>query len=574
MRERIAMYTYDTILRALEGSVPGIFTRQVTDASRADDGAFISPDLGCPAPTHTGHSHDLARLCYLFMADGSSLQGDGELFARIDSALSFLRRWQRPSGLVDGVVSNWESPNATAFTVQLLAPIVSLAREQDADEQAGHIARELGEYVRSAAVAVIGRGFHTPNHRWVICSALAQAMTLFPEIPALTYVDQILAEGVDVNEDGQFSERSAGIYNAACDRSLRLMADHLGRPELLEPVRRNLKMMVHLFHPDWTVVTGMSGRQDRGQRLVPVRIADSFYDMAHRDRNGVFASVADALVESAEEPPAHAWLLHPFVAHPEYRERPLEREIPPRDYSRPYPASQLWRVRRGAMSATAIGGRRTSFGLRYAEVELQAVKVYETFYNTPTFETDTFEAVDGGVRLTHRGREDRQRRFDLPLGRAVPVDGFYEVQAERQHLALPPFDISLEIAEVAGGFDLRLQTHEALERTIFQLECCFCGPGEWETEGQVIEVQNGQTALLKQGHGVFRRGDSAIRIGPGASAHRMWHMRGAEPETDSFRVVVALQAPVDHRLEVRCGRWSAASGALVDYSPAGDSEGA
>lgn len=557
------MYTYETILRSLEAACPAICRRQVVNASRPDVGAFISPELGCPAPTHTGHAHDLARLCFLYLADDSALRGEDQLLPRIGRAISFLRRWQRPSGLIDGVVSNWESPNATAFTVQLLAPVVSLARNLGGPDGSDRIARELGEYLRSAAAAIIGRGFHTPNHRWVICSALSQATSLFPELPVREYVNRILAEGVDVNDDGQFSERSAGIYNAACDRSLRLMADHLERPELLDPVRLNLEMMMHLFHPDWTVVTGMSGRQDRGQRFVPLRIADSFLDMAHRDRNGVWASVADALVDRADEPPAHAWLLHPFVAHPEYRGSELARQTPPREYSRAYTASRLWRVRRGVMSATAIGGRRTSFGLCFGEVELQAVKVYESFYSTPTFETDVFEPISGGVRLIHRGGEDRQRQFDLPLGRPVPVDGFYEVRAERQHLALPPFDISLEICQVDGGFDLHLATPGALERVSFQLECCFAGPGEWETADQVIQVENGQTALLRRGHGTFRRGDSAIRIGPGASAHRMWHMRGAEPEPDCFRVVVALQAPVDHRLEVRYGFWSAATESLA-----------
>jgi len=462
-------------------------------------------------------------------------------------------------------VSNWESPNATAFTVQLLAPVVEIARARaaDGDEPAAEIARQMGEYVRTAAAAVIDRGFHTPNHRWIICSALAQAMSLFPELSALDYVEQILAEEVDINEDGQFSERSAGIYNAACDRSLRLMADHLQRPELLEPVRRNLDMMVHLFHPDWTVVTSMSGRQDRGQRLVPLRIADSFFDMAQRDGNGEWAAVADALVHNANEPPAHAWLLYPFLAHPEYREESLERRRPPDQYSRTYAASQIWRVRRGMVSATAVGGKRTSFSLRCGDVELKAAKVYETYYNTPTFETDLFEPLERGVRLTHKGDTRRQRNYDLPLGRAVPQDGFYTVQEEREHLCLPPFDVTLDVhevvGEVVGGFDLRVQTHGALDRIIFQIECCFAGPGEWETEGQVTQVGDGQTSLLKRGYGVFRRGEWAIRIGPGASAHRMWQMRGSEPEPDSFRVIIALETPVDHILEVRCGRWSMAT---------------
>jgi hypothetical protein len=235
----------------------------------------------------------------------------------------------------------------------------------------------------------------------------------------------------------------------------------------------------------------------------------------------------------------------------------------PDQYSRVCPASRLWRLRRGPLSATAVGGERTHLSLCYGDVELRALNVAETFYNTSTFHTDGFETMPGGVRLTHRGRADRQRQFDLPLGRPVPVGAFYQVQAERRHLSLPCFDIVLEISEAEGGLDLLLASIDAPDRVPFQLEFCFVGPGQWETADQVVEVANGQTALLTAGWGLFRRGADAIRVGPGAKAHRLWHMRGAEAQPDCFRVLVALETPVEHRLELRCGTWSPATGELV-----------
>ena len=561
------MYTYESILKRLECFVLRLYPRQIADADHPAHGAFISTDPGCPTPTHTGHVHDLACACYALLADGS-LRGDPELFERICHGIAFQKRWQRPSGLIDGIASNWESPNATAFTVQLLAPVVGMARRnaREGNTEADRIADELGTYLHTAARAIGGRGFHTPNHRWVICSALAQAMVLFPDLAATEYIESILAEGVDIDADGQFSERSPGIYSAACDRALRLMADHLNRPELLEPVRRNLDLMVHLFHPDWTVETGMSARQDRGRRLIPFGIADSFFDMARRDRNTVWATVADELADRADDAPPFVWLLHPFVAHSEYRVDSLERTPIPEDFSRHFPTAGIWRVKRGNLSATAIGGRDSQFSVRWGEVELKSVKIGETYYKTSSFETDIFTPCDSGVNLVHRGTKTRQRNFDLPLGRPVPFDAFYAVQSERQHLALPPFDIDLEIREVEGGFDLVLRTQGALDRITFQIECCFQGPGTWETDDQAIQVQDGQSAILKRGCGTFHRGERGIRIGPGASSHRMWQMRGTEPATDGFRVLIPLQTPVDHLFQIRCGTWSTATGELLPGS--------
>ena len=49
-------------------------------------------------------------------------------------------------------------------------------------------------------------------------------MTLFPEVEAGAYVERILAETVDINEDGEYTERSTGVYNAVCNRSLRFIS--------------------------------------------------------------------------------------------------------------------------------------------------------------------------------------------------------------------------------------------------------------------------------------------------------------------------------------------------------------
>ncbi|CAA9586446.1 MAG: hypothetical protein AVDCRST_MAG18-3927 [uncultured Thermomicrobiales bacterium] len=559
------MYAYEPILRDLERRVRASYARQVLDPARPDRGAFLGERDGYANPDHTANAKDLASACYCFLAEESALIGDDELFERIGLALALQRRWQRSTGLIDLVSINWESPPDTGFTVQLLAPVIGLARERaaDGDERAGEIAAGLGEYVRTAARGMIGRGFHTPNHRWVVCSGLAQALTLFPELPAREYVDSILAEGIDINADGEYTERSTGVYNAVCNRSLRFMADGLGKPELLDHVRRNLELMAHLFHHDGTVVTSISNRQDRGQRVVPLSIADSFYDLARRDGNGTWASIADQLVAEGSDFAHQVWLIHPFLASPGYRDDTLARQPLPDNYRKVFPASGLWRVRRGPLSATAATANLTVFAVRYGEVALKAVKIASTYSHSGKFSAEMIEEAEGGVRLTHQAAAKHIPGYDLPLGRPVPFGEFARLRPERERWTLPPMDQILDIREVPGGFDLHLRTEGGLDRITSQIECCFAGPGEWETADQAIQVADGQTAILKSGHGVFHRGEHGISVGPGGDAHRMWQMRGTEPEPDSFRVLITLQTPIDRVLEIRYGRWSPASGGLL-----------
>lgn len=552
------MYTYGSILRSLEQRVQAWCPRQVMDPNRPEDGAFVSESMRHPVANHGNHSQALAQAGYVYLAEGSSRRGDDELFDRLLRGIAFQRRWQREDGLIDNVLSNWDSPTATAFTVELLAPIVQLARDREAegDARAGEIAFSLGEYIRSGSEGTIGKGFHTPNHRWVVCAGLAQAMTLFPDLEAHEYVAEILAETIDINDDGEYLERSTGTYNAACNRCLRIMADHLGRPDLLDPVRRNLDMMAHLFHPDWTIETGMSNRQDRGERKVPA-VADSYFDMAQRDRNGVWASIADHLAATAE---GNAWLLYPFVAHPEYRDDALERKPPADSYRKIFPAAKILRTRRGPVSATALAENDVPFTAVCGSVDLRAFRVGGTYHGKTVFESDTFEPTDTGVSLTHLGNRKFIPGYELPVGRPVAYEEWHDLRRRRDRWVQPTFDIHLDIEEVDQGFDFRLRTEGGIDGVTFWAEWCFDGPGQWDTETQSMDVENGQSVLLHSGSGVFHRGTSAVQIGPGKAEHRMPNPRR---EGSLFRVQMAFKSPVDHTFQMRYGTWSIGTFELI-----------
>ncbi len=567
------MYNYERIVAAQNARILEAYPWQILDESNPAVGCFLTAEDSFPNPDHGHNASLLATACYTFLCDGSEHEGDDELFNRILRSIAFEQNWQRPTGLIDLVSVNWESPPDTGFAVQLFSPVVAFARRlSDGNERAAEIAKTLGEFVRTAATGMIGRGFHTPNHRWVVCSALSQAMTLYPEVDARTYVDSILAETIDINADGEFTERSTGIYNAVCDRGLRFMADHLDRPELLDAVRKNLEIMTHLFHEDGTVVTSISNRQDRGNRLVPVGIADSFFDMANRDGDGRWAAIADRLVARGADAPHSPWLIQPFAQNPEYRTADLARAPIPDDYARLYPVSGLWRVKRGKLSATAATGNRAAFAVRYGDVNLTSIKFSGTYMNTTNFQADTVEEILGGIKMTQHGGQQqvpllspgaRKPGYDLPLNRPVAVGTFGDVRGERERWTLPTIDLILELTEVEGGFDLHYRTNGGLDRVPIEIEIALEAPGQWETDNQIIPVQNGQSSILKSGTGIFHRGSEAISIGPGSGVHRNWAMRNSEPADGQFRVLVTLQTPVDHTLEIRYGTWSIASSSLI-----------
>ena len=122
-------------------------------------------------------------------------------------------------------------------------------------------------FLEKSAEGMKKGGFHTPNHRWVVCSALVLLMNILNRKDLYPEIILYLREGFDCNEYGEYSERSAGVYNEICNRSLIIMARELHMPGLYEYVKRNLTMMFRYIEPDMTFCTMKFQGQDKRKPL-------------------------------------------------------------------------------------------------------------------------------------------------------------------------------------------------------------------------------------------------------------------------------------------------------------------
>ena len=551
------MIGYAPLVGELDQQVEGVLTRQVLDAENPYCGGFMDGDRLVGSQSISA----VASLGYAYLLDESRHYRSEEFLQRILLAAEFARRQRKPSGCFDLLTTNFDSAPDTGFVVQAIAPVVFAARQQAADDAgAAEIADALGELIQTGAPGMVAGGFHTPNHRWVLVAALAQAQALYPELEVSATVDAYLGEGIDINADGEYSERSTGVYNAVVNRALIRAAQVLARPDLLEPVRRNLDLSYHLLHADATAVTSISKRQDRDMRAVPTGLADGYHALAHLDDNGLYAAVADLLVARGG---SGLVCLPNYVLHPEWRTTCIERTPLPERYSRVYPASGLWRVRRGAVSATAAAGLTAPFSVVCGQAELAAVKLSSTYFATGQFIGEEFAEADKGVRMQHKGRNRIYPEKDyvggiywLPIAEQVDADNWQEVRGRRATYQLPPLKVELHAEEVAGGFDLHIRTTGGVDGVPFQIEGVFEPGGTLEMDSALVEGRAGHTVFLKAGYALYRVGDDAIRIGPGAMEHTMWRMRNSEIDEGRLRVLIALRTPVARTLEIRCGQWS------------------
>ena len=146
-------------------------------------------------------------------------------------AAEYLNRVQYEDGTVDFYATNFRSPPDVAFIVENLGPCYSVLKASG-DPKLTAIADALGRFIVKAADGLAVGGVHTPNHRWVVCCALAIANSLFPNPRYVARIDQWLAENIDLDPDGQYTEKSTTVYSPIVDRALVVMARLLKRPEI------------------------------------------------------------------------------------------------------------------------------------------------------------------------------------------------------------------------------------------------------------------------------------------------------------------------------------------------------
>ncbi|KQP68479.1 hypothetical protein ASF40_17600 [Microbacterium sp. Leaf288] len=484
---------------------------------------------------HERHRHlmDRARLFVAaYVWPRSAHAGDPELIAAARESVRALRALQGPGGLFVGG-DNVDSPPDSSFTVNDLCDALELIVRAPADERAAlaDLEDELTAIADAIEPALLVGGVHTPNHRWEISAALARLHRRRPSPALRDRAEQWLAEGIDITPDGVYSERSANYAAYVSNPSLTVIADVFDRAEAREAVIRNLESTLGLIHPDDSVETVHSRRQDQLNRfpLAPYLVA---YRRAAIDLDrGDFAWAAGRALEGG--------IPHPSAVLTELLLAPrIGEELP--DAAPPAP-QRAWEQSGLVVDATAhrrlvvFGGsdyarfRRVRSGLSAnptflrmfaGDVVLDSVRLSRDFFGLGPFRADRFTPRSGERAPGYRLAETVSAHYYQPLDadRRSP-SGEYALTDDGR------FYGSMSFGDRATD-DVSLHTVIDVEPTVdgavvsiaidgpdspWALELAFRDGGVFEG---VTEREDG-TAVLDSGAGRYRVGSTAIAFDAG-----------------------------------------------------------
>jgi hypothetical protein len=464
-----------------------------------------------------------------FLHKQSKFYRSAELMGRMKLAAAFARKVQGATGNFYLVTTNFNSTPDTGFILLGTGSTAVLAKRAGEKE----LVALVQPIVKAGADAMAIGGVHTPNHRWVVSAALAQCNDAFPDPRYVKRIDQWLAEGIDIDEDGQYTERSTVVYNGITNNAFTILAAKLNRPQLLDPVRKNLDAMMYLVHPDNEVVTEISRRQDLNQRgnlggyYLPLRY------LAVKDGNGHYAAMA----QTVENRAALRWFMeYPELAQPGPAPKPL-----PDNYEKTMPVIGVARIRRGPVSATILRDRNRFFALRRGGAVVEAVRFASAFFGKGQFVASDMKRTGSSYVLTQQLAGPYYQPFDPP--RRITTDNFYETRRERRQSEVCRLTQTATITESATGFRVRVQA-SGTDEVPLAIEINLRPGGKIEG----AEAGSAPDTYLLRGPATYRAGGDALRIGPGHLEHSYIQVRGAADKLAGPTLYVTGSTPFDHTI--------------------------
>ncbi|MFL9830590.1 hypothetical protein ABS764_06970 [Flavobacterium sp. ST-87] len=493
---------------------------------------------------------------------------------RLNQSADVLLKGQYSDGTVDAG-GNRQSPPDTAFVLESICSAATVLKNNKNKDLDG-VRSKLKKFIQNAGEAMITGGVHTPNHRWVVCAALAHINSLYPDVRYINRINQWLAEGIYLNEDGHYSERS-GVYSAVIDKALITIARLLNKPELLDIVQKNLITYYYYTEPNGDLVTVDSKRQDQFMNLTVSKFYLQYRFMAIHTANPKFIDMVNLIEKSADF--IHSVLSHALI---DFMENPvLQQQIPVQansenDFEQFFAVSNLARIRRGKISITLFGGNdkpvmivsgRSSnpnfLMYRKGDAVLKYMRLSSSFFRMGYFSSDGIEKTGNKYIL----KETKEADYYQPLApEFLKSDGDYQLSESQDGRFWNKMDFEHRVAsnvktqntviavEENNGelsLDFKVDGPPNVEITI---EMCF--KEGTEIAGATLDEKGNY--FLKSGFAKANMGNDSIALGPGLVEHQNLNNLDSEAytyhqgtlHTNGVHVYITGFTPFHHKMKI------------------------
>ncbi|MCD7787362.1 MAG: hypothetical protein LUH59_00280 [Firmicutes bacterium] len=535
------------IIESAEARTEDFLKNQVT-SPESDFFGGLPDDILNVKPTIYG----IATATAVYLCRDSRFYGDGELYRAICCALDFAAANQRPSGRFDYPVCNFDFAPDTAFCFKRLFDTYVLAEKYKDEADTAALREKCLKILHLAAEGISHGGFHTPNHRWAIASALCGASKLFSDDAEFSRslrkrADEYLAEGIDCDADGEYSERSSGNYSAVVNRAIIGIYEATGDTSYLDYVFRNLDMLLCFIERDGVIFTENSTRQDKGARIY----ADKYFyqylyaatspfvssDLARKFDAAAHKIISDCKKRGYLAPDC----LHFLMA----RDNMLSHEFEGCGYlpfyRRFFGESGILRVMNEKYSLTVMRGSSAFLHFSVGDLKITA-KIGESLCEVRNFIPQAAECCDGGCAVEAHVNS----WYYAPRG--VPTDP--RDNSERERIISASLETRVFVTEHEDGAELHIST-SGLDRVPLRLEICVPSGTRLENETVSFSANPSGRMILRSGYLDMTYGGHTVLLKDGFCEHEFkGHYSGEESDGGKFTIFCNAYTPVDKTISL------------------------
>ena len=432
--------------------------------------------------------------------------------------LTYIQRVQHENGLFDYITCNFFSAPDTAFCIKKLIPVFEyLLKKEDRTVAEDMILEKVEAIVKNGAYGLLEGGFHTPNHRWAIASLLAKTGMLFADEKLTSRAFIYLNEGIDCNEDGEFSEKSAGNYNRVNNDAMIMLSEAFGDDKYDAYAVKNLKMMLTYWEPDGSVFTANSTRFDKDHLCYPKDYYMEYLKMGMKYDIPEFLAMCNTIFENVEDvkitsPDFLIW----FMLEPKYREIEIKERYKQPDFKAYYKNSGIFRARTGNYTYTVMSGKSNFLYFHNGTIKLE-MKVAGSFCEHRAFKAETMEVMDNGTIHLH---QTMRGWYYLPFEEKPETSDWWKMDNQSRPKKMgPDMNIDVYVTEVKGGIDVRIKT-SGVKGAPWRIETAFTGIDFMASEHVMLPINGSEVLVIKDPELEAYNSKDGILMGPGFGEHR------------------------------------------------------
>ena len=539
-KETVKMIPFD-LWKEYDKNIPSTIASQAFKPGDPYHGSI--PDVYAIHHPHSCPGFVLT-LTWAFVSKASGYYLDSSFIPRMEAAMDYFATCQHDDGTIDLLTTNFHSTPDMAFATEPLAISFKLLSKIEKHDLLP-LKSKIKNALLKAGNALTAGGIHTPNHRWVVCMALARIHELFPDKKYTDRIQEWLAEGIDIDADGQYNEKSTSVYSPITNKAFITLSKILNDDTLLEPVRKNLALSQYLMHSNGELVTETSRRQDQYQ----ARQSDNYYFaykyMAKKE-GGWYAGMASALKKRYGEKIELS--LVPYLAEDNSFDFQLKDTLLNNSYDTLFQSQGIARWSDGKQDISIINKNSTLFNLFNNDAVLQAVRFASAFFGKGQFKADSLIKIANGYRLI--------QNLEGPYYQPFPKDSILKYGSDwdnlprqnRKHSEVQKMKYQLDVLKQDGSWFLNFSA-DGTDGVPCAIELNFRNEGILEGVKQSSLLND--VFFLTANEAKYTHSNSTIRFGPNLKLHEWTEIRGAEPKLPGKSVYITGYTPFSYSLQIQ-----------------------